>query len=91
MYCAIYKSAKKDAFYLYIKQKNVFVDVPEPLLNILGILQFVMMVNLNKRDKLAVSDISNVRKCLQTQGFYLQLPPSLDASLHHIRIQNTKL
>lgn len=91
MYCAVYKSTKKDAFYLYIKEKDVFVDIPVPLLTVFGTPKFVMMINLDKRDKLAIADISKVKESIKNDGFYLQLPLSLDASLHHIRIQNTKL
>lgn len=91
MYCAVYKSTKKEASYLYIKEKDVFIDIPTPLLDVFGVPQFVMMINLDKRNSLAIVDIAKVRDSLNTVGFYLQLPPPLDATLHHIRIKNTKL
>ncbi|MDD1783030.1 YcgL domain-containing protein [Enterovibrio sp. ZSDZ35] len=91
MYCAIYKSSKKDSTYLYINRKDDFKDVPEQLLKTFGNPQFVMMVNLEKRDKLAIANIESVREKLKQDGFYLQLPPSPDAALQHIRDKNTKL
>lgn len=91
MYCAIYKSSKKDSTYLYVNRKDDFSDVPEQLLHTLGNPQFVMMVNLEKREKLAIADINHVRNNLKNKGYYLQLPPAPDAALQHIRQKNTKL
>lgn len=91
MYCAIYKSSKKDSTYLYVNRKDDFSDVPEQLLQSFGNPQFVMMVNLEKREKLAIADINKVRDSLKNEGFYLQLPPAPDAALQHIRQKNTKL
>ena len=91
MHCAIYKSGKKAATYLYINRKDDFSDVPEQLLATFGNPQFVMMVNLEKRDKLALADIAKVRDSLKTDGFFLQMPPQPDAALQHIRNKNTKL
>ncbi|MBV7299542.1 YcgL domain-containing protein [Enterovibrio paralichthyis] len=91
MYCAIYKSSKKESTYLYINRKDDFSEVPEKLLQTFGNPQFVMMVNLDKREKLAIADIKKVRENLTNDGFYLQLPPPPDAVLQHIRQKNTKL
>ncbi|WP_407333213.1 YcgL domain-containing protein [Enterovibrio sp. 27052020O] len=91
MYCAIYKSSKKDSTYLYVNRKDDLGDVPQQLLQTFGNPQFVMMVNLDKREKLATADLDKVKESLQRDGFYLQLPPPLDAVLQHIRVNNTKL
>lgn len=91
MYCSIYKSPVKTGSYLYIKETGDFIDVPESLLDVFGSPQFVMRINLDNRDKLAVANIINVRESLDTKGFYLQLLPQFDASLDHIRIKNTQL
>ncbi|MEI8608542.1 YcgL domain-containing protein [Enterovibrio sp. Hal110] len=50
MHCAIYKSSKKASTYLYINRKDDFSGVPEQLLSTFGNPQFVMMVNLEKRE-----------------------------------------
>ncbi|RXJ74767.1 hypothetical protein CS022_00620 [Veronia nyctiphanis] len=91
MFCAIYKSSKKDGMYLYVKNKDDFSDVPEVLLSNFGKPQFAMMLNLAKREKLAVVDIEKVRQSLDEEGFFLQMPPLPDQTLAHIRAQNTKL
>ena len=91
MLCAIYKSNKKQGAYLYIKQKDKFDTVPPALLNQFGVPQFVMVLNLAKRNALAGADIIKVRASLEKEDFFLQLPPPLDATLSHIRSQNTKL
>ena len=91
MLCAIYKSNKKQGAYLYIKQKDKFENVPEALLNQFGAPQFVMVLDLAKRAQLAGANIEKVRASLEKDGFFLQLPPPLDATLSHIRSQNTKI
>ncbi|MDD1792912.1 YcgL domain-containing protein [Enterovibrio makurazakiensis] len=91
MYCAIYKSSKKESTYLYVNRKDDLGDVPQQLLQTFGNPQFVMMVNLDKREKLAIADLSKVKESLQNEGFYLQLPPPPDGALLHIRTKNTKL
>lgn len=91
MYCSIYKSTKKEGSYLYIKEKDDFKDVPESLMSVFGKPHFLMMINLEKRKTLAQVDIEKVRTSLLTVGFFLQLPPSLDSTLSHIILKNSKL
>ena len=91
MHCAIYKSVKKSSSYLYINKKDDFKDLPESLLAVFGEPQFLMLINLSKRKTLAQADIETVRASLKKTGFYLQLPPTLDTTLKHITLQNTKL
>jgi uncharacterized protein YcgL (UPF0745 family) len=73
--CAVYKSVKKPDTYLFVMSGEEFERVPRALLAILGKLEFVMTVNLDKRDKLAQSDPQQVKTALLEQGYYLQLPP----------------
>ena len=75
MLCFVYKSLKKSDTYLYLGQKDDFTAVPDALVNMLGQLEYVMEVDLDRRAKLAQADIRQVRQQLQEQGFYLQLPP----------------
>ena len=42
MQCFIYKSLKKEELYLYLQKKDDFSEVPEPLFNSLGRIEFVM-------------------------------------------------
>jgi len=91
MICAIYKSNKKLGAYLYIKTRDDFSQIPKELLTLFGRPHFSMLLNLSKKDKLANADINQVRKALQENGYYLQLPPLPEQILAKIKTQNTKM
>ena len=78
MLSAIYKSPVKADTYLYVEKRDDFSRVPEALLKTFGKPQFVMLVNMAKRETLAIADIEQVKNSLVEQGFYLQLPPKED-------------
>ncbi|WP_418357016.1 MULTISPECIES: YcgL domain-containing protein [Shewanella] len=75
MICAVYKSSKKVDTYLFIKKRDVFDDVPAPLMEMFGAPMLVMVVPLSKRDHLGIADISKVKAALDEKGYYLQIPP----------------
>ena len=75
MQCIVYKGERKAGAYLYVKTKDDFTEVPESLLTMLGELEFVLQVDLANRDELGYADISEVRRLLGEQGFFLQMPP----------------
>ncbi|MDX1251443.1 MAG: YcgL domain-containing protein [Gammaproteobacteria bacterium] len=74
MKCAIYKSLKKPDTYLYIERENDFSRIPEGLLQLLGRLELVMNLDLTPGRKLAQADADEVRRQLDVQGYYLQMP-----------------
>ncbi len=74
MLCTIYKSTKKEGAYLYIPKKDDFSQVPDTLMKMFGKPSLVMMINLDGRE-LAQVDIEKVKKSLNEEGFFLQLPP----------------
>ncbi|CAH0533304.1 Protein YcgL [Vibrio stylophorae] len=76
MWCAIYRSPKKMATYLYIERKDDFSSVPEALLQTFGTPEFVMVLKLTPERRLANANIDHVRDALTENGFYLQLPPT---------------
>jgi uncharacterized protein YcgL (UPF0745 family) len=76
MQCAIYRSNKKTDAYLYVQEEGNFSRVPPDLLNLLGQLDLVMTLELTPDRTLARADPEQVRQQLDTQGYYLQLPPS---------------
>lgn len=75
MNCAIYKSSKKLDLYLYVREKDAFSDIPEPLLKSMGKPEFVMELELHPGRKLARADVEQVMQSLEEKGFYLQMPP----------------
>ena len=76
MHCFVYKSCKRPETYLYLSGKDDFTPVPQNLRATFGEAEFVMAVDLSKREKLARVDIGNVRAALREMGYYLQMPPA---------------
>ncbi|MBF0785462.1 hypothetical protein E4T80_08320 [Muribacter muris] len=81
MLCAIYKSPKKDGMYLYVAKRDQFDAVPETLRQAFGKPQFVMLFNLNGEKTLQNADNATVKAQIETNGFYLQMPPPIE-NLH---------
>lgn len=81
MLCAIYRSTKREQTYIYIENKDDFSRVPKELVNNFGKPAFVMMLALDKRDRLAGADINRVKNALIDDGFYLQIPPLIETLL----------
>ncbi|MBU2923999.1 YcgL domain-containing protein [Colwellia sp. 4_MG-2023] len=75
MLCAIYKSAKKEQTYLFVKTRDDFSSVPEALMLTFGTPTLVTLINLATKEKLAFADLAKVKSSLVEQGYYLQLPP----------------
>ena len=75
MLCAVYKSRKKPDTYLYIRRRDDFTEVPEQLLSLFGQPEFVMLLPLAKRPQLARLSTAQLQQALDTDGYYLQLPP----------------
>lgn len=75
MHTWIYKGKHKQDTYLYITDSEDFERVPETLLRLLGELSYVVDIELDKKKKLAQADTGEVISQLQSNGYYLQLPP----------------
>jgi uncharacterized protein YcgL (UPF0745 family) len=74
MHAYVYKSLRKPDTYLYLRDKDAFDQVPEPIRAPLGKLAFVLALHLAEGRKLARVDIGVVRSNLNDVGFYLQCP-----------------
>ena len=74
MLCYIYRCEKKLNTYLYLSSQDKLDSLPEGLEKLLGRLSFVMELDLSTRKRLENAEIEEVKKCLQEEGFYLQLP-----------------
>ena len=61
--------------YLYLSEKDGFETLDEGLKRVFGQPEFVMVLDLKKRDKLARVDLPRVIEELQDKGYYLQMPP----------------
>ena len=74
MQAFVYKSLRKPDTYLYLRERDAFALLPEPVLAPLGQLAFVMELALTPERKLARVDAAVVRRNLVEQGFHLQFP-----------------
>jgi uncharacterized protein YcgL (UPF0745 family) len=89
MQCFIYKSLKKNELYLYLKQKDDFSELPKPLLDSFGKLEFVMDLELTPERKLAREDVNKVLESLNEKGFFVQMPPT--NLMPEINLKNSKI
>ena len=81
MLASVYRSTKKDEMYLYVPHKDDFSSVPDPLMKAFGKPEFSMQLNLEKRQKLARVNIKEVLEKMESDGFYLQMPPAIHPNL----------
>ena len=71
----VFKSAKKNDFYLYLKADREFESLPMELRHSFGTPIFVMDLTIDEQRRLARADTLKVLRALEENGFYLQLPP----------------
>lgn len=75
---------------MYVPGRDDFSKVPQALLKTFGTPVFLMIMPLKKDRDLASVDINKLRFELQTNGFYLQLPPPTENLLKN-HLQQQKL
>lgn len=91
MICVIYRSTKRDQTYLYVEKKDDFSRVPPELMSSFGEPRLAMLLPLDGSKKLANADLEKVKKALDEQGYYLQLPPPPESLLKmHLTEQQPK-
>lgn len=73
----VYRSTRKNGYYVYLPAKNDFSRVPKPLLDALGSLVFSLEFTLTSQRKLAREDPAQVLENLDTNGFHLQISDQL--------------
>lgn len=77
MHAHVYKSLRKADTYVYLRTRDDFALIPEPVRAPLGELAFVLSVELGPERRLARADVEVVRRNLAERGFHLQLPPTV--------------
>lgn len=77
MRCHVYKSLVRPDTYVYLAREDGFDVLPEPLLQSLGELQAVMVLELSSQRRLARVEVTAVLAALDSRGYFLQLPPVL--------------
>lgn len=89
----VFRSPKEEGMYLYVKKEDGLSRVPEALLQRFGKPQPAMVLLLSEGKKLARASVEKVIECLESQGYYLQLPPLSGQSeeMQQIHSHNSKL
>ena len=75
MRCHVYKSRTRPDTYVYLAIKDDFDVLPGALRQRLGALDAALEFDLTPERRLARTDAATLIAALETQGFYLQLPP----------------
>lgn len=89
--CQVYRSAKREQMYLYVKKEEGLRRVPEPLLALFGKAVEAMVLVLTADKKLARVDAQQVMQQIEEKGFYLQMPPAADSEMQQMAEKNSKL
>ena len=76
MLCDIYASEKKAEMYLYVRRGQDLEQLPAPLLALFGKARYVTLLNLTAERKLARADVTKVPSEIDSNHFYLPMPPS---------------
>ena len=79
--CEVFRSPRKPEMYLYVDKSQGYRDLPELLLNQFGEPEPVMTLLLTPERKLARADAAEVLQQIESQGFYLQMPPTREELL----------
>ena len=79
--CQIYRSPRREEMYLYVDKARGLDDVPEALLRQFGEPEPVMTLLISPERRLARADATEVLAQIETQGYYLQMPPTADELL----------
>ncbi len=87
--CAIYKTAKRDGLYLYVKEQDDFSDVPPEVMQQFPKPEHVFDLELSASRSLARVDVMVVMKNLETEGFYLQMPPKAENPIDTITLPDS--
>lgn len=74
--CQIFRSSRRAEMYLFVDKAQGLEDLPEALLAQFGEPQPVMTLLLTPTRKLARASAADVLAQIESQGFYLQMPPS---------------
>lgn len=69
----VYISLKKARAYLYLREKDAFTLLPDPLLDAFGAPKFLMVFALSKRQSLPKVDIGTLKEALSDKGYFLRI------------------
>ena len=71
----VYRSNRKAGTYLFVADAEDLGNLPDDLKARLEPLEWVMAIDLAERETLAATRPATVIDSIESQGFFLQLPP----------------
>lgn len=71
----VYRSSRKQEMYLYVDAREDLARVPETLMERFGRPIEALSLMLTADRTLARADAGRVLECIESEGYYLQLPP----------------
>lgn len=74
--CEVFRSPRRSETYLYVDKSAGYKDLPEALLEQFGEPESVMTLLLTPEKRLARVDATEVLARIESQGYYLQMPPT---------------
>jgi uncharacterized protein YcgL (UPF0745 family) len=77
--CEVFRSPRREGLYLYVKRDEGLQRVPESLLRNFGAPESALVFKLHAERPLARADAAEVLQALVDRGYFLQLPPAVDA------------
>jgi len=81
MQVSIYRSSVTDGLYVYLAPETSVDSLPDPVRRQLGTPELAMELELDSDRKLPNADAAEVLKKLESQGFYIQMPKSIETIL----------
>ena len=76
---SVFRSPRREGMYVYIPREQSPEDLPTSLLEYFGRPVHALDLVLTPDRKLARADVADVIAAIDSQGFYLQMPPSMEA------------
>jgi uncharacterized protein YcgL (UPF0745 family) len=73
--CDVYRSDRHEGMYLYVDRERGLAEVPEALLARFGPPQLALTLALSPERRLARVDAGEVLREIDSNGYFLQLPP----------------
>jgi uncharacterized protein YcgL (UPF0745 family) len=93
--CSILRCSKKEGMYLYVDKTTGIDSIPDKLRRQLGDVELAMTLLISENKKLARANAKDVLQAISDNGFYLQMPPTLqsagDTEMQDLRNKNSKL
>jgi len=81
MQCWIYRGSEREGLYVWVANEDGLDEVPVPVRRQLGRPTLAMTLDLRADSKLGQEDAATVLANLESQGFHVQMPRSIEDQL----------